>query len=717
MNLTRALDVALPDIPARDILQRPPRVDPAATFREHTEDGERIVRVYLPGSGVMYRLTYAQWSLARLFDGNRAYDEIAELYSKETGQQYDEQAVSEFAAEMESAGFWYRTQQEKNVLLLLQSKEERRKNVKAKHPFSDLSMIIFPAFNPDRFLNWLCPRTQFIYTRWFTVVSVIAIAFTAGLTVSHWPEIGRDTLEFYNFSEKTWADIAILYGLSMFVVAAHEFAHAHACKRAGGRVTSMGFALIYLTPAFYTDTTEGAVMGTSSQRFIIAMSGIWIELLLCSIFTPIWWLTAPDTLVHDGAYFLMMLTGIVSLIVNWNPLIKLDGYYMLCEVIGIADLKEDSTAYLSAWVRRHIWRLPVEVPYVPKRRRPFYAIYALLSGAYSYLVLTVVARFAGNVSRNFSPEWAFIPEYGIALLVFRSRIRLLVNFMKLVYLDKKDRVRSWLISHRPLSIAVAALIFALLPLWHQSTSGRFVLEPANRAVVRAKVPGVVEKVLISEGSPVAAGQALARMRNVSLQSDLADARARYVVAADRAAAAQFRYDGVGPAINERERWAESAQQMERKAGDLQVSSPLSGIVTSPRPADYAGSFVKEGTPLFEVADVAHLRARIYVSEYDMHKIREDAPAKLEVNGVPSIWKSQVAGITPASTAADPTFGEQTKFKGLNPPQFYVVDLQITAEGGRLRPGMTGMARVYGKRSSLAGLVWESLKAVLGRKIW
>ena len=57
----------------------------------------------------------------------------------------------------------------------------------------------------------------------------------------------------------------------------------------------------------------------------------------------------------------MMLTGIVSLVVNWNPLIKLDGYYMLCEVIGIAELKEDSTAYLSAWVRRHIWRLPVDV--------------------------------------------------------------------------------------------------------------------------------------------------------------------------------------------------------------------------------------------------------------------------------------------------------------------------------------------------------------------
>lgn len=717
MNLTRALDVALPDIPAHDILQRPPRIDPAATFREHLEDGERIVRVYMPGSGLMYRLTYPQWNLARLFDGNRTYQQIAELYSKETGQLYDEQTVSEFAAELESSGFWYRTSQEKNVLLLLQSKEERRKNVKAKHRFSDLSMIVFPAFNPDPILNWLYPRTKFIYTRWFTVLSVIAITFTAGLTISHWSEIGRDTLEFYNFTDKSWADIAILYALGMFVVAAHEFAHAHACKHAGGRVTSMGFALIYLTPAFYTDTTEGAVMGTSTQRFVIAMGGIWIELLLCSIFTPIWWLTAPDTLVHNGAYFVMMLTGLVSLVVNWNPLIKLDGYYMLCEVIGIAELKEDSTAYLSAWVKRHIWRLPVEVPYVPKRRRPFYAIYALLSGAYSYLVLTVVARFAGNICRNFSPEWAFVPEYGIALLVFRSRIRLLVNFMKLVYLDKKDRGRAWLMSHRPPLVAGTVLIFLFLPVWHQTTTGKFVLEPASRAVVRAKVPGVVENVLVAEGSQVVAGEPLASLRSLPLQSSLAEVRFRYTVASDRAVAAQLHYDDVGQARNEQDRWARSAEQLQQKAAELQLVSPLSGVVISSRPADHAGSFVTGGTALFEVADLDRLRARIYVSEYDMHKVREDAPARLQVNGVPRIWWSSVASVTPASTEADPALADQPKFKGLNPPHFYIVDLQVAAEDGLLRPGMTGLARIYGKRSSLAGLGWESLKVVLGRKIW
>ncbi|HKF25659.1 MAG TPA: HlyD family efflux transporter periplasmic adaptor subunit [Candidatus Acidoferrum sp.] len=714
MNLTRALDVALPDIPAREILQRVPRVDPGITFREHIEDGERVVRVYVPSNGLMYRLTWAQWSLARLFDGNRSYAVIAELYSEETGAPYDEQTVYEFASELETAGFWYRTAQEKNVLLLLQSKEERRKNLKAKSRFTDLSMITFPAFNPDGFLNWLYPRTRFIYSRWFTILTLLAFSVSLGITVSHWSEIGRDTIEFYNFAEKTVADIAVLYLLGIFVVAVHEFAHAHACKHAGGRVPAMGFALIFLTPAFYTDTTEGAVMGGRTDRLVIALAGIWVELMICSIATPVWWLTAPDTVVHEGAYFMMMLTGIVSLIVNWNPLMKLDGYHMLCEIIGIAELKEDSTAYLSAWVKRTIWRLPVEVPYVPKRRRPFYAAYALLSGAYSYLVLTVVARFAGNVSRNFSPEWAFVPEYGVALLVFKSRIRLLVNFMKLVYLDKKDRVRAWIAS-RPLALTAAVVVFCLLPLWHQSTSGRFVLEPARRFVVRAEVPGVVSDVFVDEGSLVRAGEPLARLRNLPLRSEAALAEARLLVASSRAITAEQRHGEYGAAMKERDRLAVESAQLRLKAEDLELLSPMAGVVLTPRVADRIGSYLTEGTTLLEVADVAALRARIYVSEYDMYKVRPGAPARLYVEGTVGTWDSSAVSVTPAASPGDPTLADPTKFKGLRPPQFYAVEIPVS--GSTLKPGMAGTARVYGQRRSLVGLAIEGLRVVLGRKIW
>ena len=65
---------------------------------------------------------------------------------------------------------------------------------------------------------------------------------------------------------------------------------------------------------------------------------------------------APGTAIHDFAYTVILLTGVAVVLVNWNPLIKLDGYYIMTDLLGIPDLKEASTLYLSSCVKRNIWR-------------------------------------------------------------------------------------------------------------------------------------------------------------------------------------------------------------------------------------------------------------------------------------------------------------------------------------------------------------------------
>src|SRR6266481_8127164 len=550
MNLTRALEVALPDIPARKLAESFPRLDPGTTFREHIEGGKPIVRVYVPSIAGMFTFEQDQWALTQLFDGKRSYEEIAELYSQQNGIQYDAETVREFGASLESSEFWYKTPQEKNVQLMQLSREERKKRLKGKSIWSDLSDVDFPAFNPDPVVTWVHDKTSFIYTAWFTVLCATVVLFGAGITIAHWPELWRDTVDFYTFSKRTWMDVVCLYTLGMFVVGVHEFAHAHACKHYGGRVPAMGFALVYLLPAFYTDTTEGFVHGTQHQRLIISFAGVWSEMVLCAVVTPIWWGTPPDTLIHRGAHFIMMMTGIMCLILNWNPLIKLDGYYMLADIVGITNLKEDSTAYASAWVKRHVWLLPVEVPYIPKRRRLGFVAYALISGVYSYSILYIVARFAGNFVRNFSPEWGFIPELGVAGVIFRSRIRLLVNFMKFLYLDKKDRALAFFTLRN--SVIGAGILVLLLgvPVWKESVVGKFVLEPANVAVVRAHVPGTISKIFVREGEPVLQGSPLATLNSMPLESELDDARAKLVLASAKAKTAARNYQGYGNALME-----------------------------------------------------------------------------------------------------------------------------------------------------------------------
>src|SRR5262252_4268743 len=345
MNLTRVLNVALPDMPARVLSERPPRLDPGIIAREHLEGGKTVIRTYVPCAKSMFTFPPSNLGLAQLFDGSRSYEEIAEMYSQQIGVEYSTEEVREFASDLDAIDFWYRTPQEKNILLMQQSAEERRKKLKQQNRWGDLSEVLFPAFNPDPFLTKLSSYTKFVYSGWFTILTLTLFAVATGITITHWSEVGRDTQEFYNFSNKTLADILVLYIIVLGVVVVHEFAHAYASKHFGGRVNAMGFALIYLTPAFYTDTTEAEVTTTRAQRLVVTIAGVWSELMICAVATFIWWGTAPDTFLHNSAYFMMMLTGIVSVLLNWNPLMKLDGYYLLTDITGIPNIKEDSTAY------------------------------------------------------------------------------------------------------------------------------------------------------------------------------------------------------------------------------------------------------------------------------------------------------------------------------------------------------------------------------------
>jgi putative peptide zinc metalloprotease protein len=717
MNITRALNAALPEIPARGVALERPRLDPGYTFREHFEDGEQVVRVYIPSVGAMFKFPPQNWALIQLFDGTRTCEKVAEIYAQQTRRPYTVEAIREFANVLEAADFWYKTPQEKNIVLMQKSAEERRKAFQPKSRYGDLSEILFPAVNPDRFITWLVKHTEFIYTPWFTIVTLVAFAFSAGITITHWSEVGRDTLEFYNFSHKTWGDVAQLYFVAVWVLFLHEIGHGHACKHFGGRVPAMGFALIYLAPAFYTDTTEGEVQGTRYQRLVISLAGVWAELLVYAVVTPIWWGTPPATTVHDVSYTLMLITGIAAALVNWNPLIKLDGYFMLCELLGIVDLKELSTAYVSGWVKRHIWRLPVEVPYVPKGRRLGYTAYALLSGLYSYTVLYVVARFVGNIFRNFNPEWSFIPELATAALIFRSRIRLLVNFMKFVYLDKRDRVSAWFTPKRSLGLAAILATLLLIPVRREAVVGRFVLQPQDRAVMRAEVPGVITDVYADESAAIPAGAPLLNLRNLALTSRLAYSQAQYRVAAGRATTAALRYGNVGAAIKDKERLASQASELSSEAANLHLTSPISGIVLTPGMKDRVGMYVTAGTELAEVANLSKLRARIYVSEHDMYKVQPGCKASLQVAGFLSTWDARALSISPLSTEIDPGLTEEVQYKGLLPPNFYLVDLVAANDDGRLKPGMIGTARIYSQRRSIAGLVWTEVRNFLGRKIW
>ncbi|MGH9509763.1 MAG: efflux RND transporter periplasmic adaptor subunit [Terriglobales bacterium] len=716
MNLTEALNSALPEIPAlhRDFL---PKLRPDLLAREHVERGSRVVVGVLPDTGYLYRWAPNDWELLQLFDGVRTLDEISALHAERTGMQYYVDELHELVDVLDEQQFWYRTPLEHNVALKERLAEERQKKAARKSKYGDVSDLRLIYWDPDKYLRGLHRYLKFLYTPWFTALSFVAMAFTIYILSDHWDRFLQDTFRFYTFTMYTPWQWAVFWVLTCFVLFIHESAHGLTCVHYGGHVHKMGFNLIYLTPAFYTEAQQIFVLGDKWQRLNTIVWGVWSELLLFFIVVPIWWGTPPGSTVHEVCYMLMLVTGVAVVLINWNPLIKLDGYYVLTELLELPLLKEESTAYVIAWVKKHIWRLPVEVPFVPRRRRLGYAVYCVISGVYSYSLLLWATSVVNRIATSFSPDWGFLVGLAVGYRIFRSRIHAFGRLMKTVYLDKKDRVRLWLTPQRRLAMGVVSVIVLFTPFWRESVEGRFVLEPKNRAMVRVVVPGTVVAVLAQEGEPVAAGAPLVRLSNLQLETEAARALTDYRLAAHRATQASLQYAGFGAAERERQQLGERSRNLASQALHLELKSPIDGVLLTPRLRDRLGSHLEAGTELADIADLSVLRARTFLPEFYVRKAKLHARADLLLESFLISRHGEVASIAPVSAQTEPgLFGEGT-YKGVGGTRFYAYEILVENPDARLRPGMSGTAKIYGERRSLARLLGEPVYNFLANRIW
>jgi putative peptide zinc metalloprotease protein len=718
MNIVEALNVALPELPPETgRLLRPPRVDPALVVREQLEKGERKVLLLVPSISRFFVFTPDQWTLLQLFDGERSYEEISQLFQARTGRAYPPEWVQQFAEGSQDAEFWYRTAEEKNRALWQKLKDERRQRIKNKSKYGNLSEISFSAWDPDRFLTTLNRKLSFLFTPWFLVLNLTAFVFMAYVLGSHWGEIVRDNIELYNFTDKGAGALAQFWIIVFVIGFVHELAHGLLCKHAGGAVHRLGFLLIYLSPAFFCDTTEVWVYGGKWQRILTSTAGIWSSLIICALSSMVWWGTPPGSEVHNFAYLIILFSGFLPVLINLNPLVKLDGYFIFTEMFALGELKENSAAYVSSWIKRHIFGLPVVVPHVTGRRKLLYVPYTFFSAVYSYGLLFFVVTFTYHVCRRFSPEWGFVPALLLAWAIFKGRIVALVSFMKRVYLDKKDRLQNWLSLPRSAALAVGVLVVLLAPLWRENVQARFLLEPARRAVVRAEVPGVVIATDVQEGQAVAAGAPLLQLRNLSLESAAAQAESDAQLAAARALQAEQHYQNYGAARRERDQRAEQSRILQVKLAHLNLNSPIPGVVVTPRVQDLFGAHLQAGAPAVEIADLSSLRARSFVSELAVREIHPGSPADLLLDDGSRITGLRLASLAAASSNLEPGLMESEAYKGMQGAQFYALTILVPNNGGRLRQGITGTAKIYLRRRSLAGLAAQAIYDFACRKIW
>lgn len=708
MNLAESLREVLPEPPAARPRARLPRLHPDLIFRRDTEDSEPVVVAMVRGSDKVLRFTPAQWQLVELFDGVRDYDDVANQYAARYGTRYDAADLRDFVAELESTGVWHSSSLERHA--------GHRHRTAAPSRWADISHIQFTAWDPDRYFDRIYPHLRWIYTRWFTTLTVLSFVFVLWIWVAHWSQLSQDNLAYLNFTSKSGSDLAEFWALFLVVGFVHESAHGLTCKHYGGQVHKMGFHLVYLLPAFFVDVTEGWVYASRWQRLAIIIAGVWSELLLSVFASFVWWGTPTGSDVHDIAYKMILLNGIFVLAVNLNPLVKLDGYYAFSEIVGFADIKEKSTAYLSSVVRSTVFRLPGEVQHVPRKRRWLFILYAVVSGVYSYGLLLAFVLFSYRVASRFFPLWGFLVPALLGVAVFRSRLKLFASFMRLLYLDKRERLGARLRSAMVAGPAAAVLLLAFLPIWHESVTVRFVLEPGRMETVRTLVAGRVTEVFVGEGSAVRSGEELVQMGNLHLESQRhAEERTLEATGFEGARSLLLHQDLASVQQRYRQASTEVAIANEQ-LNALTTRAPFSGIVLTPHVHDLLGTFLTSGSPIAEIADTHEMRARLYILDYAFGRVTAGLPVHLLLDGTFSSISARIGSVEPSSHSLPDALEAVRKLDAGAPLQYYVANVELK-NGGRLRAGMVGTAKIVTARASLATIAWHNLKEFVQRKVW
>jgi putative peptide zinc metalloprotease protein len=699
MNLSEALDAALPEIPRTRLSRKnPPRVDPDLIIREDVTDGEPIVSVYQRSTANLLRLKPTQWQLARLFDGVRSYEEIAAAFQTETGIPLSPEEVQTFAENMDEGGFWYQNPQEKNIAMNEKLAAQRSRRVQSHSSFN-VAHISFSAWDPDRYLTRLDQKIgKYVYNRWFTLFAVLLFLFQAVVFTVKWNVIGPDIPVYYNFSKKTVGDLVEFWWLLMVIGFVHESSHGLTCKHFGGEVHSMGLMFLYLTPAFYVDVTESWVSASRLQRMATIIAGIWVEMILCGAATIVWTNTQPGEWAHDFCYKLILLTGLAVVVVNLNPLIKLDGYYFFAEWVRVPDLKERSTTFLTGWVQRHIFRLPVDVPVVSRRRAPLFFFYALASGLYSYLLLLFFVRFSYNVFFHWFAELALVPAALLGFVIFRSRLRSLRSFARDFY---RTNVAAFRLT--PLRAALAGALLALLfvPIVRERENAYFVIEPKETHQVHAGVPGKVVAVYVKEGDPVRSGQVIARLQSMNAASASEEAASLVASSQARVVTAELQHSGLGGALAAQQAARDSSATAREEGAHLAVVAPAAGVVATEDPQSLLNRDVTTGEPLLTIVDPTQLVARLFVPVSEMDRVRVGDPVSLQLPFQFSEIHARLGTMEGSAVPLPAGLIANQGYKGIALPAFYTTRIPLEAKEGEVRPGLSGEAKIFGARHSLA----------------
>ncbi len=399
----------------------------------------------------------------------------------------------------------------------LYARFERRRRLEARAKILGFLFLRVPLVNPDLFLDRTVRFVAPLFTRNALIAWALLMLAALGVAIARWSDLTAPVLAMIS------GDRLILLWFTLIALKViHEFGHAYACKIFNGKVPEMGAFFILFTPCAYVDATDSWSFPSRTRRIIVALAGMYFESIVGAIALFVWALTSDSTL-NTIAYQTVMLSTIVTIGFNANPLMRYDGYYILSDLVNIPNLRSRATEAFRNFLKRIALGIRVDDGLSRRHRHILIALGLAFSLYKTTLVFTMSAVIATKIY--------FL---GIAIALFYALSTILKQGIKLVqYLLFADETRPV----RLRAIAVLVLLFVIVPACltlipiRPTTTVRGVIGHTRETTIRAQVPGFLTVPPPPVGAEVPGGAPLASLENPELEAQVAIAAASAQISA------------------------------------------------------------------------------------------------------------------------------------------------------------------------------------------
>jgi putative peptide zinc metalloprotease protein len=611
---------------------------------------------------------------------------------------------------------------------------------------TNILSIRFKGVDPERFFNFIYP-----YVRWFfsvpALVGCLLLAAAALTLILVQFDVFQSRLPKFQafFAAENWLSLALTLAITKVL---HEFGHGLSCKHFGGECHEIGVMFLVLTPCLYCNVSDSWMLPNRWHRAAIGAAGMYVELVLASIATFIWWYTVPGPL-HYFCLNVMFICSVSTILFNANPLLRYDGYYILSDILEIPNLRQKATTILGRKFGK--WCLGLEEPddpFLPKRRQWLFALYTVAAAIYRWVVVLSILYFLNKV---FEPYNLQILGQLIALgaiygLVVQPFVQLYKYFKVPGRLSKVKRPRLYA-TLCVIAVLIAAVGFVPLP---ARVYCPLEVQARGAEFVYVEVEGMLATVPVREGQQVTVGQTLAELRNIDVDITIADLTGRQsMLSAELAALRRAPFDDLSAAGRtqqvEEELASVKAQlaQFELDRSKLRLAAPRAGSVLppprvpkqsaregeldawsgSPLDPQNLGATLAVGTPFCQIGDPNRFEARLVIDQGDIEFVHPGQAVKVILDqSAAYMYTSTIERVSQETMKDSPRnlsslnggelatqMSESGVAEPISPVVEAVVPLPEEYPNDMLRIGLVGRAKISTEPRTLASRMWRYLK--------